>query len=434
MSVKLGLTLAALLFSYVAQAQVLIPYFGKNNVKYDTFRWKTFKTAHFEIFFYEESEGHLQRVASMAESAYDKISADLQHDIEFTIPLIFFKTGSEFEQVNYLQISEGILGAAEPIYNRMAFAIDQPSDKLQELVAHELAHVFEFSMLFGGMLSPIARQSPPSWVMEGFADYATGVWDTTDLMVVRDAVLTERLPFLSISKDLLAPGGVELGRAPYNIGHAAFEFMKDKYGDAAVRQFWFYLKKATLLGSEDVIYSALGIKEEAFNEQFHHYLREKFRDYRDKQSPIDYGKEIPLPQNYRQIFSQAASPDGKEFVVMSSNRDDFEFDILKIDHTGKVLKNLTSDTTTSYIYLTTDSFTFEGRNLSWSANGARIAYFARTGKRRSLFVLDAADGDLVKKIKLKIDQAGSPALSPDGRRVVITGFLEGKPDLFLIYI
>ena len=427
----LAATLLILFAASAAQAQ-LVPYYGKNNVKYDTFDWKTYKTAHFEIFFYPQSATHLQRVASMAESAYDKISADLQHDIEFKIPLIFFKTQSEFEQVNYLQISEGILGAAEPVYNRMAFAIDQPSDKLQELIVHELAHVFEFSMLFGGMISPVLKQSPPLWVMEGFAEYETGVWDPTDLMIVRDAVMTERLPFLSIREDLIAPGGVELGRAPYNVGHAAFEFMKEKYGEAAVRQFWFYLKKATLLGSEDVIYSALGVKEETFNEQFANYLRERFKDYRDRQSPIDYGREIGLPEKYYQIFSQAASPNGKEFVVMTANREDFEFDIIKVDATGKVLDNLTGGFTSSYDYLTTDTFTFEGRNLSWSANGQRIAFFARTGKRRSLIVLDASDGDRLKKMKLDLDQAASPALSPDGKMVLITGLVNGQPDLFII--
>ena len=431
-----SLTTAALLILFAvtsAQAQ-LVPYYGKNNVKYDTFDWKTYKTAHFEIFFYPESAAHLQRVASMAESAYDKISADLQHDIEFKIPLIFFKTQSEFEQVNYLQISEGILGAAEPVYNRMAFAIDQPSDKLQELIVHELTHVFEFSLLFGGMISPVLKQSPPLWVMEGFAEFTTGVWDPTDLMIVRDAVMTERLPFLSVREDLIAPGGVELGRAPYNVGHAAFEFIQEKYGEAAIRQFWFYLKKATLLGSEDVIYSALGVKEETFNEQFAGYLRERFKDYRDRQSPIDYGREVSLPDKYYQIFSQAASPNGREFIVLTANREDFEFDILKIDATGKVLDNLTGGFTSSYDYLTTDTFTFEGRNLSWSQNGQRIAFFARTGKRRSLIVLDPSDGDRLKKMKLKIDQAASPALSPDGKTVLITGFVNGQPDLFSINI
>ena len=426
----------ALLFFCVAVAAhaQMAPYYGKNAVKYDTFKWKTYKSTHFEFFFYQESEAHLQRVASMAESAYDKISATLQHDIEFRIPLIFFKTQSEFEQVNYLQVSEGILGVAEPVYNRMAFAIDLPSDELQELILHELTHVFEFSMLFGGMLSPIVRQAPPLWVMEGFAEYTTGVWNPTDLMVVRDAVLTEKLPFLSVTQDMLAPGGVELGRAPYNIGHAAFEFMREKYGEAGIRQFWFYMKKATLLGSEDVIYSAFGVKEETFNEQFAHYLREKMNDFRDKQSPIDYGKEVALPKKYKQIFSHVPSPDGKEFAVMTANYSDQEFDILKINREGKVLDSLTGGTTTSYQYLTTDSFSFEGRNISWSANGQRIAFFARTGKRRSLFVYEASSGKRIKRIDLKIDQAASPALSADGGTVVITGLLDGKPDLFLVDI
>lgn len=429
---KVALSLFALLIAGGVQAQ-LVPYYGKNNVKYDTFNWKTYKTTHFDIYFYPQSEAHLQRVASMAESAYDRISAYLQHDIEFRIPLIFFKTQSEFEQVNYLQISEGILGAAEPSYNRMAFAIDQPSDKLQDLISHELTHVFEFSMLFGGIMSPIVRSSPPLWVMEGFADYMTGTWDPGDLQVVRDAVLTERLPFVSVERDMIYPGGTaELGRAPYNVGHSVWEFIKARYGDAAIRQLWFYLKKSTLLGTEDVIFSALGVKEEEFNEQFSLYLRERFKDYRDKQSPIDYGKEIPLPGNYFQVFSQAPSPDGRRFAIFTANREDYEFDILLIDRSGKVIENVTKGLTTSYDYITTDDYRFEGRNISWSSDGRRLAYFARTGKRRSLFIADANNGKRLKKIKLKLDQAASPSISPDGRTVIITGFLNGQPDLFAV--
>ena len=429
---KVALSLFVLLMAAHLHAQV-VPYYGKNNVKYDTFKWKTYKTAHFEIYFYPESQQHLQRVASMAESSYDRISAYLQHDIEFRIPLIYFKTQSEFEQVNYLQISEGILGAAEPSYNRMAFAIDQPSDKLQDLISHELTHVFEFSMLFGGVLSPIVRSSPPLWVMEGFADYMTNTWDPGDLQVVRDAVLTERLPFVSVEQDMIYPGGTaELGRAPYNVGHAVWDFIKARYGDAAIRQLWFYLKKSTLLGSEDVIYSALGVKEEEFNEQLSNYLRDRFKDYREKQSPIDYGREVPLPGKYFQVFSQAPSPDGKRFAIMTANREDYEFDILMIDRTGKVLDNITGGLTTSYDYITTDSYRFEGRNIAWSSDGRRLCYFARAGKRRSLFIADATNGKRLKKINLKLDQAASPALAPDGRTVVVTALENGQPDLFSI--
>ena len=68
------LILFTLLTAIPLYAQI-VPYYGKNNVKYDTFDWKTYRTTHFEIYFYPEAGPQLQRVASMAESAYDKLSA-----------------------------------------------------------------------------------------------------------------------------------------------------------------------------------------------------------------------------------------------------------------------------------------------------------------------------------------------------------------------
>ncbi len=85
----------------VAAAQTpMVPYFGKNNIHYDTFEWHIYTTDHFEIYYYPEIEQHLERVAGYAESAYQQISADLKHDLPFKVPLILFKTHSEFEQEN----------------------------------------------------------------------------------------------------------------------------------------------------------------------------------------------------------------------------------------------------------------------------------------------------------------------------------------------
>ena len=40
-----------------------VPYFGKNLIHYDTFDWHTYKTDHFEIYYYPEIEKHLERIA-----------------------------------------------------------------------------------------------------------------------------------------------------------------------------------------------------------------------------------------------------------------------------------------------------------------------------------------------------------------------------------
>ena len=58
-----------------------VPYFGKNRIRYDNFKWHIYTTDHFEIYYYPEIEQHLERVASYAESAYQQVSADLKHDL-----------------------------------------------------------------------------------------------------------------------------------------------------------------------------------------------------------------------------------------------------------------------------------------------------------------------------------------------------------------
>ena len=88
---------------YLASAQTpYIPYFGKNQIRYDNFDWQIYTTDHFEIYYYPEIEQHLERVAGYAESAYQQISSELKYDLAFKIPLILFKTSSEFQQQNVI--------------------------------------------------------------------------------------------------------------------------------------------------------------------------------------------------------------------------------------------------------------------------------------------------------------------------------------------
>src|SRR5262245_4492074 len=71
----------------MASAQTpYIPYYGKNQIRYDNFRWQIYTTDHFEIYYYPEIEQHLERMASYAESAYQYVSSELKYDLAFKIP------------------------------------------------------------------------------------------------------------------------------------------------------------------------------------------------------------------------------------------------------------------------------------------------------------------------------------------------------------
>ena len=229
----------------VAQNQY-VPYYGKARVKYDNFDWQIYTTDHFEMYYYPELEQHLERVAGYAESAYQQVSSDLRHELAFQIPLVLFKTHSEFEQQNVIpaDMPEGVAAFAEPLRNRMVLPIDEPPDELYRLITHELTHIFEFDIIPRGMLS----SDVPLWVDEGLADHLAGVWNPLDLMMVRDAAVSDIVPKMTEPDEFF---GFSSPRLPYNLGHAAFEFIEAREGKEGIRQFLLALRTNILGGGGD---------------------------------------------------------------------------------------------------------------------------------------------------------------------------------------
>ena len=281
-----------------ARAQ-FVPYFGKNKVAYDSFSWRVYKSPHFEVYYYPEFEQHLGRVVSYAESAYQKVSGDLKHEIHFPIPLILYKTHSEFEETNLFPdfVPEGVLAFAEPVRGRMVLPIDEPPDRLQGLITHELTHVFEFDLIPRSLV----QRSIPLWLDEGLADYERGIWDSLDLMTIRDAAVTEQVPKISRFEEY---GGSSNPRVVYNLGHAAFEFIEARFGKEGIRQFLYTFRKNIVGGGlEDIYMQAFRMKPEEFDEQFEKWLKERFKPFRDKQRPTDYGKDLS-PNEEKTSFTQ----------------------------------------------------------------------------------------------------------------------------------
>ena len=270
-----------------AQVNQFAPYYGKNRVKYDKFDWHIYTTDHFEIYYYPELEEHLERVAGYAESAYQQISADLRHELAFVVPLVVFKTHSEFEQQNLIPGAspEGVGAFAEPQRNRIVLPIDEPPDGLYRLIVHELTHIFAFDVI----PRSIIRNNIPLWVDEGLSDYMAGVWRPLDLMQVRDVAVADIVPDMTQFERY---GGFASGRVVYNLGHAAFEFIEERWGQEGIREFLFALRRNAIGGGESPYEEALNLTGEEFDEAFKAYLRDRFEAFRDKERPDDYGRNL----------------------------------------------------------------------------------------------------------------------------------------------
>ncbi|OFW06271.1 MAG: hypothetical protein A3H96_15870 [Acidobacteria bacterium RIFCSPLOWO2_02_FULL_67_36] len=412
-----------------------VPYFGKNRIRYDDFKWNIYKTDHFEIYYYPEIEQQLERVTSYAESAYQQVSSDLKHDLAFRVPLILYKTASEFQQQNIEpgELPEGVLAFAEPYRDRMVLPIDEPSDALYRLITHELTHIFEFDIIPRSLL----HKGLPLWVDEGLSDYMTGYWQPFDLMTVRDAAIADIVPSMSDFQ------GVQFadGRLPYNLGHAAFEFIESKWGKEGLRQFLFALRKAVIGGGESAYEEAFRLKPEEFDEQFEKYLKDRFKPFRDKERPVDYGRDLAPKKGktpYVAVVSIEPSPSGDLMAVAAGNRKEQELDIVLMStKDGKVIRNLTSgfNKDRGFEYISTPG---GFRNnavswMSWSAAGDRIAYFARTEKQKTLILQNVVNRKIEKRFELKtVDLPESPDFSPDGREVAFSALRSAVGDIYIL--
>ena len=417
-----------------AQTQY-IPYFGKNQIRYDTFDWHTYQTEHFEIYYYPEIEPHLERIAGYAESAYQHVSSELKHDLSMKLPLILFSTSSEFWQQNVVPgaAQEGVGAFAEPGRYRIVMPIDEPPDLLYRLIVHELTHQFQFDIIPTGLI----RRNMPLWTMEGMSDYMTGYWRPLDLMTVRDAAVSDIVPKMSEMEDY---GGFSNPRLIYNLGHAAFEFMESKWGKEGVRAYVFALRRSVIGGSDDAYEEAFQVTPEEWDQQFDRYLKERFKPFRDKERPADYGRDLapdPRKGRFSNVLSIEPSPSGDLIAGMTGNGRDREYDIVLISaKDGSIIRNLTAgfDQSMGFEYLATPGGRWNSVPwMSWSPQGDRLAYFVRTEKDRSLIVQNVISKKVEIRIPLNtIDAPESPDFSPDGRLIAFSGMRDSDSDIFTI--
>src|SRR6185369_2380790 len=218
------------------------------------------------------------------------------------------------------------------------------------------------------------------------------------------------------------------------------EYIEAKLGKEGIRQFMFALRKSVIGGGEDAYEEALKMTKDEFDEAFERYLKERFKPFRDKERPADYGRDLSPNKektNFAQALSIAPSPSGDLIAVVTANRKDQELDIILVSSKdGSVVRNLTRgfDKDMGFdhlVQLVVD--TMPNPWMGWSPKGDRLAYFVRTAKERTLVIQNVLTPKVEMKIPLKsVDEPESPAFSPDGRFVAFDALRGAVGDIFTV--
>jgi Omp85 superfamily domain/WD40-like Beta Propeller Repeat len=404
--------------------------FGQNKIVYDRFHWNIYHSTHFDVFFYDEEKDSLQKVVDMAESAYDDLSRKFNFQISKKIPLIFYHTHSAFEQTNVDLnfIPEGVGAFAEPTRNRMVLPIDMTDEKLLQLIAHELTHIFEYELLFQGKLGKSITANPPTWLIEGLASFMAQDEDTKDRMVLRDAVVNDQIPAIA-----RAQGG---GYFSYRFGHAVFDYMQQKYGWEGVRDFIYEYRNTLGSSVERALKRAFEVTPEEFDSRFRTWLRKRYLPALiAKGEPQEYGEPFKIGQGiYSEDISPVPSPSGDLLAAFVTYKEDADVALFNIPK-RQLLRNLTSGYTSKYEYPIVQMLTtgpVMGRDVAFAPNGDQIALFVKKERGRNLMLINVLSGAIEKSVSIgEVEQELSPSYSPDGRSIAFAAFKGSQPDIFM---
>jgi hypothetical protein len=404
---------------------------GQNKIVYDHFDWQIYQSTHFDVYHYARERHTLQKVVSMAESAYDELSRRLNYQIPKRIPIIYFATHAEFEQnnVDLSFIPEGVGAFAEPARNRMVLPIDVPDEKLQQLIQHELTHVFQYEILFGGRLGRALTSNVPTWVMEGMASYYGNDEDDKDRMFLRDAVNQDLIP--PITKVQIE------GYPAYRFGHAVYDFMEAEWGRDAVRDFVFEYRSFLGRDISVALRRAFEIQPDDFDLKFRRYLRKKYLPLlATKGEASEYGERFRVGPYGQESFEigAAPSPSGDFIATLTTYKNNVDIALLSVKD-RKLFKNLSPGRTTKYEYIVGQYLTAapeSGRDLSYAPDGDRIAVFGRLERGRTLLIFSARGGGLLERIAVSPDVPLAPAWSPDGKSIVFSGIEGNSRDIFIL--
>jgi len=402
-------------------------FYGKNKIVRQAFPWKYADTKNFRIYHYIDDKDLLNRVAVEAEKSYEKLSSLLNISIEERTPIIFYNKQTDLEQTNLYPgiIAPGSFeGFTEPVGHRVVIYGNRTSEDLGRLILHELSHSFEFAILYKNRPSGMFDYNrPPLWVLEGFAEFMTGYWDSFNLMTVIDAVLSDRMPVMQEDGDILGSGS---NRTPYDFGHLMYEFFYEKFGKKGVRDLLLSQRRPALVSKRRSFLEQFNFTAKTFNYEFKKYVRNRFRAFIGRENPEDYSFIIGPDFPFAYSFSHQVSPGGELLAVVTVNYRSYKIEIILVSlKDGKVIKNVTPGYRSTYDGIDFKFIPSDGRSFSWDRRGENIAFFARKELDSYLVVLNALDNRVVREFNVgEIQKPGSPVFHPREERLLFTG-IEG---------
>ena len=404
---------------------------GKNKVRYKDFNWWIIESEHLELHYEPEFDDLAHRAIQYLEQGYDHISEIMRHDLSTKPPIVIYKSHYDFQQTNIIHefLPPGVAGFAEPLRYRMVIPFAGDLDEFRNVLVHELMHIFQYDILYKGPIKRISGQlsAPPTWIMEGLAEYSTPGTNTIDEMVLRDAILTDQLIPLDIMDSFWGSGNVFLA---YKQSHSIVEYIAANYGPEKISRM---LRAWDSQGDTDRLLKRLiDMDMETLDERWSAHMRKKYwpllqtRDYLS-----ELATKIAKKRSETHAFLNPRwSLSGDMLVVLSTDGVEQHVDIIRLSD-GSLVERVTSHMRVAKY----EQLTFGEGTVDWAPDGHTIAFIAKEGPKDIIWLWDLYDEQLKKSMVFdNLEIIESLAWSPDSRKLAFSGTGYGQSDIYVVDI
>jgi WD40 repeat protein len=391
------------LFLLFALASPLFPFgFGQNKLRYHTdHQWKVLETPHFLIHYYEHCEDLGKAAARYAEKSFQGTCQAFDFVPRNKIPLYVYGTPLEFEETNITPelLGEGVGGFTEVFKNRIAVPMDGSYYEFEKVLHHEITHAFQYDLIYGEgwrSVNLFKAVFVPNWMMEGMAEWNAQHLDAQGEMVLRDAVLNDKIIPLNLMDSF---GHFPQVYTAYKESQSILDYITQVYGHEKIGQLF---KKMSGNQPPDAAAKAvLGISLDELYDHWRFYLRSKiWSRIEGMAAPDRYGEK------WEEGVSRAAiSPDGKTLAFFRQE--------------DLVLSTLPDKKEETVAHR---HFASQGSGLAWSPDGKKLAFCVSESGEYSLETLEIATRQSTLCKIEGFPLIFSPVWAPDGNSIFLAGF------------
>ncbi|HUL43256.1 MAG TPA: biopolymer transporter Tol [Bacteroidota bacterium] len=412
--------------AYVSPALSQETEFGQNKVQYTTFDWSFIQSSHFDVYFTNGGEYLADFTADAAESAYVLISKSFRYQLNNRVSIVIYNSHNDFQQTNVVNsyLEEGIGGVTELFKNRMVLPFEGDYKKFRHVIHHELVHAVVNDMFYGGSIQSIITNNITLQLPLWFNE---GLAEYEALKWETDSDMFLRDATIH---EYLPPIERLGGYFAYRGGQSVWNYIATKYGDQKISEILTRIRGTRSV--DQGFRAAIGLSIPELSDR---WLKEQkvlyWPDIAKRQEPADFAKRLTDHTKDGSFYntSPSISPQGDR-IAFISNRDDY-FDVFIMNAAdGSIEKKLVNGQRTAdfeELHLLTPG-------MAWSPDSKRLALATKTGEKDAIIIMDVNSGD-EQKIELGLDGIFSVAWSPvadpgHNGTLAFVGTLNGRSDIY----